>query len=193
MTIPETQAKEFVEDFFHAGKPNTLENLKDRLDNKLHLFRKDKDQLDFLKVLVFEINKDIEVHESDCTRIGCEYREMRNPGFFLIRQEIDEINNRFKFEPKNEDRFSTEDEISLHHKLNEILEKLDRQDLGQEILFEEIESLKNHFGLSKKTWFQLLKGKLFEVAIEKGIEIALVQPIYDALSEGFTSNLKWLN
>ena len=91
MTIPELQAKEFVENFFQAGKPNTLENLQDRLDNKLHLFRKDKDQLDFLKVLVNEINKNIEVHESDCTRIGCEYREMRNPGFFLIRQEIDEI------------------------------------------------------------------------------------------------------
>ena len=193
MTIPELQAKEFAEDFFHAGKPNTLENLKDRLDTKLFLFRKDKDQLDFLKVLYNEINIDIQSHEEKCTTIGCHYRKEREPGIFLIQQEVDEINTRFEFEPKNEDSFSVEDEISLHNKLNSIIENLKRQELGQEVLYEEIESLKNHFGLGKKTWFQLLKGKLMDVAIEKGIEIAIVQPIYNALSEGFTNSMKWLN
>jgi len=193
MTIPESQAIEFAKDFFNSGKPNTIENLKDRLDSKLYLFRKDKDLLDFLKVLAFEINLDIEKHESGCSRKDCQYREVREPGVFLIQQEIDEINNRFVFEPNHEDRFSTDDEISLHNKLNSIIENLKRQELGQEVLYEEIESLKNHFGLGKMTWFQLLKGKLMDVAIEKGIEIAIVQPIYNALSEGFTNSVKWLN
>lgn len=192
MTIPEFQAKEFTEDFFNSNKPNTLENLKDRLDSKLYLFRKDKDQMDFLKVLHTEIIKDIDKHESQCTRVGCKYREEREPGIFLIQQEIDEINDRFEFQPEREDEFSVEDEIFLHNKLNEILEKLNRQDLGQEILFEEIESLKNHFGLGKKTWFQLLKGKLVDVAIEKGIEITIVQQIYNALADGFVNGMKWL-
>lgn len=192
MTIPELQAQEFAEEFFNSSKPNTLENLKDRLDSKLYLFRKDKDQLDFLKVLVDEVNKDIESHEVDCTRDGCCYREERDPGVFLIQQEIDEINERFEFEPKKEDVFSVEDEISLHNKLNIIIRQLNRQDAGQEVLFEEIESLKNHFSLGKKTWFQLLKGKLVDVAIEKGIEIAIVQQIYNALADGFVNGMKWL-
>ncbi len=193
MTIPESQAIEFSEDFYNASRPNTLENLKDRLDSKLYLFRKDKDRLDFLKLLVNEINKDIEEHESDCTRKGCQYREEREPGIFLIQQEIDEINDRFEFEPQKEDSFSVEDEISLHNKLNRILEQLNRQDAGQEVLFEEIESLKNHFNLGKKTLFQLLKGKLVDVTIEKGIEIAFVQQIYDTLADGFVNGMKWIN
>ncbi len=193
MTIPESQAKEFAEDFYRSSKPNTMENLKERLETKLYLFRKEKDQLDFLKVLVNEINRDLTEHESDCRNKSCRYREEREPGIFLIQQEIDEINERFEFEPKKEDAFSVEDEISLHNKLNEIIEKLDRQDAGQEVLFEEIESLKNHFNLGKKTWFQLLKGKLVDVAIEKGIEITIVQQIYNALADGFVNGMKWLN
>ena len=70
--------------------------------------------------------------------------------------------------------------------------QLNRQDAGQEVLFEEIESLKNHFNLGKKTWFQLLKGKLVDAAIEKGIEITIVQQIYDGLADGFVSGMKWL-
>jgi hypothetical protein len=88
-------------------------------------------------------------------KTDCTFREDKANGFFLIQQEVDEINNRFVFEPNNEDRFSTDDEISLHNKLNSIIENLKRQELGQEVLYEEIESMKNHFGLGKKTWFQL--------------------------------------
>lgn len=193
MTIPESQAIEFSEDFFHSGKPNTLENLKDLLDSKLQIFRREKDQLDFLKVLVNEIDHDVILHEADCKITGCTYREERDRGNFLIQQEIDEINDRFDFQPRKEDTFSVEDEISLHNKLNSIIEKLNRQDAGQEVLFEEIESLKNHFNLGKKTWFQLLKGKLVDVTIEKGIEIAFVQQIYDTLADGFVNGMKWIN
>lgn len=193
MTIPESQAIKFAEEFYRSSRPNTIENLKDRLDSKLYLFRKDKDRLDFLKVLASEIKKDIDSHEADCNTKGCLYREEREPGIFLIQQEIDELNERFEFEPAKEDSFSVEDEISLHNKLNFIIEKLNRQDAGQEVLFEEIESLKNHFDLGKKTWFQLLKGKLIDVAIEKGIEITIVQQIYNTLADGFVNGMKWLN
>ena len=138
MTIPETLAKQFAKEFYNSSKPNTLENLKDRLDSKLYLFRKNKDKLDFLKVLIQEIKLDIENHESGCRRPGCLYREDKDSGIFLINQEIDSINEYFTFEPKNEDKFSTEEETSLHIKLNEIIDRLNQQGLGQEILFEEI-------------------------------------------------------
>jgi len=192
MTIPESQAQQFAESYYNSSKPNTMENLKDRLDSKLYLFRKDKDKLDFLKVLIQEIKLDIENHESDCRHSECKYREDKDSGIFLINQEIDTINEYFTFEPKNEDKFSTEEETSLHIKLNEIIDRLNKQGLGQEILFEEIESLKNHFNLGKKTWFQLLKGKMFDVTIEKGIELTIVAGIYEQLSEGFASASKWL-
>ena len=148
MTIPESQAQQFAESYYNSSKPNTLENLKDRLDSKLYLFRKDRDKLDFLKVLIQEIKLDIENHESDFRRSGCKYREDKDSGIFLINQEIDTINEYFTFEPKNEDKFSTEEETSLHIKLNEIIDRLNQQGLGQEILFEEIESFQFRHGFS---------------------------------------------
>jgi hypothetical protein len=64
--------------------------------------------------------------------------------------------------------------------------------LGQEILFEEIESLKNHFSLGKKTWFQLARVKMFDVAVEKGIEMVVVQQVFNALVDGYGYGAKWL-
>jgi hypothetical protein len=192
MTIPESQAKNFAEEYYSASDTNAIERLKDRLNSKLYLFNKDKDKLDFMKVLIQEIHLDIEDHEKRCKTKGCEYRELKAEGLFLIEQEIDAINEYFEFVPKKEDTFSTDDEISLHNKLNDIIDHLKKQDLGQEILFEEIESLKNHFSLGKKTWFQLVKGKMIDVAIEKGVEIAVVQQVFNALADGYGYGVKWL-
>jgi hypothetical protein len=142
MTIPESQAKYFAQEYYNSGDNNLMQQLKNRLESKLYLFNKDKDKLDFMKVLIQEIHLDIDKHEKDCKTKGCQYRELRAEGLFLIQQEIDSINEYFEFTPKKEDTFSTEDETALHNKLNEIIEHLKKQDLGQEILFEEIESLK---------------------------------------------------
>ena len=76
--------------------------------------------------------------------------------------------------------------------MNEIIVRLNQQGLGQEILFEEIESLKNHFNLGKKTWFQLLKGKLLEVTSEKIIEATVASEILKELSDDFSEFIKWI-
>jgi hypothetical protein len=189
MNIIETQARHFFRDYDHC---NTDKEQKSSLEDKLYLFKRDRDKLDFLKTLHQEIKIDIQKHESKCNKEDCHYATDKEFGIFLINQEIDSINEYYTFEPKNEDKFSTEEETSLHIKLNEIIDRLNKQDLGQEILFEEIESLKNHFNLGKKTWFQLLKGKMIDVTIEKGIELTVVAGIYEQLSEGFAIASKWL-
>ena len=192
MIIPESQAKQFAKKVFISSKQNTLENLKASIDSKLVVFNREKDKLDFLKVLISETKKDVAKHEETCTNENCKYDKERCLGVFLMEQEIDTINEYFTFEPKNEDKFSVEEETSLHNKLNEIIEKLNKQELGQEILFDEIESLKNHFNLGKKTWFQLLKGKLLEVTGEKIIEATVATEVLKELSEGYTELFKWI-
>lgn len=192
MTIPESQAKRFLYELFHSGDHNTLENLKDRLETKLFSFKRERDKLDFLKVLINETKTDIQNHQKTCGTANCGYDESRNLGIFLMEQEIEIINTTYSFVPKSEDAFSVNEETDLHNKLNQIIEHLKKQDLGQEILFDEIESLKNHFNLGKKTWFQLLKGKMLDVTIEKGIELTIVASIYEQLSEGFAIASKWL-
>ncbi|MBC8883141.1 hypothetical protein H9X57_06250 [Flavobacterium piscinae] len=148
MNIVEKEAKDFYEYDFLNGV-NTLENIKSKLDNKLYYFNRERDKLDFLKTLKNTSLEDIKDHISrGC--IGCGYEEQRNLAIFAIDQEIDSIKKYYYFEPKSDEEFSINEESSLHLKLNQIIEKLEKQGFGQQIIFDEIEELKNHFNLGKK-------------------------------------------
>lgn len=190
MNIVETEANQFSKRLFKSGKTNTLENLKSKITMKLYNFNRDRDKLDFLKTLRINNIADKEKHMKTCS--GCGYDKEIDIGVFAIDQEIDEINRFYTFEPKPEDEFSVEEESALHNKLNSILEKLEKQGFGQQIIFEEIEDLKNHFNLGKKNWFQLLKGKVGDLTIKKVLNKTIVQEIYNTLSEGFEEAVKLL-
>ena len=189
MNIVEKEAIKFHEDdFFDNG--TELEILKSTLDSKLYNFNRDRDKLDFLKILRKKTVIDKEEHMKTCS--GCGYGEEKEIGIFVIDQEIDYINRFYNYEPKQEDEFTTEEESTLHNKLNDILDKLKEQGFGQQIIFEEIEELKNHFNLGKKTWFQLLKGKVVDLTLKKVLNKTIVQEIYNTLSEGFEQAVKMI-
>ena len=190
MNIIENQAKEFVEDLFLTDYILDLETLKQRLEAKLNVFKRSKDKLDFLKILITETRNNILEHERACPKPNCGYEEDKNLGIFLMEQEIDFINETYTFIQKSEDQFTVEEETSLHSKLNEILDYLNKQGLGQEIIFEEIESLKNHFNLGKKTWLQLALGKIFSVTGDKMIEESVSKEIIKQITDMFKDSTK---
>ena len=192
MNIIEKEAEEFYEyDFLNSGKRQDLENIKSSLTSKLYNFNRDRDKLDFLKILRLKAIKDRDEHMKSCS--GCGYDEARNIAVFAIDQETDDINQFYTFEPKGSDKFSNAEESELHNKLNDILEKLEKQGFGQQIIFDEIEDLKNHFNLGKKNWFQLLKGKVVDLTLKKILDKTIVQEIYNNLSEGFEQAIKMLD
>lgn len=190
MNIIEEEAKKFSKNFYMGNNINNLENLKDKLNTKLYDFSRDRDKLDFLKILREDTMIEKENHLKECRQVGCDFPKERDYGLFVIDQEIDSINEYFVFEPKSKDKFSPEEEANLHNKLNEIIDKLNKQGLGQEIIYEEIESLKNHFNLGKRNWFQLLKGKVIDLALEKVLEKTIVAGIYETLSDGYKDIVK---
>lgn len=192
MNIVEKEAIEFIDDLYNAGDHNRMEDLKSRIDNKLYYFNRDRDKLDFLKILRSGSIEEQKNHEETCRETNCGFSRAREYGVFLIDQEIDSINEYYNFEPKPKDKFSSDEESLLHVKLNDILDRLEKQGYGQEVLFEEIESLKNHFNLGKRNWFQLLKGKLIDLTIEKVLEETVVKEIYNGISEGFNEVSKLL-
>ncbi|UGU15426.1 hypothetical protein LS482_17300 [Sinomicrobium kalidii] len=190
MNIVEKEADRFFNRLYRNGKVNNLENLKDHITTKLYDFNRDRDKLDFLKIIRQKSVEDKEEHMKNCS--GCGYDEERDIGIFAIDQEIDKINRFYSYQPKTEDEFSVEQESELHNKLNDILEKLEKQGFGQQIIFDEIEDLKNHFNLGKKNWFQLLKGKVVDLTLKKVLDKTIVQEIYDQLSEGFEQVVKMI-
>lgn len=191
MNIVEQEAIKFYKrDFLSNGKVNTLENLKSTLVSKLYNFNRDRDKLDFLKILKVSCSNDIAQHMKGCN--GCGYDKERNVAIFAIEQEIEDVNKYYVFEAKKEDEFTPEEESKLHYKLNKIIEDLEKQHYGQQIIFEEIDELKNHFNLGKKNWFQLVKGKFFDLTVEKVIEKVVIIEMFDSLSEGFEQVTKMI-
>ncbi len=192
MNIVEKEAKDFIDDFYGGVKINNLENLKRKLTNKLYDFSRDRDKLDFLKILRQDSLTQKEEHLAKCQKPGCAFPKDRDYGLFVIDQEIDIINEYYIYEPSPKDKFSPAEESVLQSRLNEIIDKLEKQGLGQEIIYDEIESLKSHFNLGKKNWFQLLKGKMIDLTIEKALEKTIVAGIYETLSNGYHDIVKMI-
>ena len=189
MNIIEKEAEEFYEyGFLNSGIYADLENIKSSLTSKLFNFNRDRDKLDFLKIVRELAIKDKEEHMKSCN--GCGYDMARDIAVFAVDQEVEDINRFFTYEPNSNDKFSVAEESELHNKLNDILTKLEKQGFGQQIIFEEIEDLKNHFNLGKKNWFQLLKGKVVDLTLKKILNKTIVEEIYNQLSDGFEQVVK---
>ncbi len=67
--------------------------------------------------------------------------------------------------------------------LNEMAENLKKLGYGQEIIFDEIDELKSHFNLGKHNWFQLVKGKLFDIGLAYGVEKLVLEGMYSDLAK----------
>jgi hypothetical protein len=82
----------------------------------------------------------------------------------------------------NYDDISSEKK-DIESRVDEIIEHLEKMGLGQEILFEELQELKELYGkLSKRNWGQIVKGKLVDLALAKLIENDTVSYIYEKLT-----------
>lgn len=71
----------------------------------------------------------------------------------------------------------------MNERVDEILEKLKKLGYGQEIIFDEIQELKELYGkLNKKIWGQVVKGKLIDLALAKLVENDTISYIYEKLT-----------
>ena len=82
-------------------------------------------------------------------------------------------------------------ETEINQKVDIVLEKLQTLGYGQEVIFNEIEELKTYSGkLPKKSWVQLLKGKVIDLAVDQVINKETASYILETLSEGASKLLK---
>jgi dsDNA-binding SOS-regulon protein len=89
-------------------------------------------------------------------------------------------------------KFFTKKESDLiSKKIDLIILRLEKLGYGQEILFEELEELKDLYTkLNKKNWSQILKGKLLDMVGKKIIDMTVVQLVSDDfLEKDFTKLL----
>jgi hypothetical protein len=87
-------------------------------------------------------------------------------------------------ERKSKQLKKTKRNDELNNKIDSIIDHLKKLGYGQEIIFDEIEELRELDGkLSKKSWRQLLKSKLFDLAVEEVINKDVAKEIYEYLTK----------
>lgn len=187
MELIEREAKDFaVWEFFNSSSRVNISNLADTLHSKLSYFRRPKEKLEFLKILREKIIEDKISHEKECTSKDCEVSNEKEMGIFVVEQEVEVVLESLNFEAQKEEEFTSNEKIELFKTLDKIKMQVDNLGLGQEIIFDEIDELKEHLKLGKKNWFQLLKGKLLDLGLKEVLDKETIQDIYSTLSKGFS-------
>jgi hypothetical protein len=78
----------------------------------------------------------------------------------------------------------------LNDKIDVVLAQLTKLGYGQEVIFNEIEELRElQHKLSKKSWSQLLKGKLVDLTLDKLVTVDVAKLVYEYLT---SNNFKLL-
>ena len=71
----------------------------------------------------------------------------------------------------------------INNKIDKIIAILEKQNFGQEILFNELQELKELYPkLSKKNWGQVLKGKLIDLGFAQIINQEIAEKIFTELT-----------
>lgn len=179
MNLVEKEALRFKTKLFQ--KSQNLQLAKNTLVDKINVFNRPKDRLYFLNILRKVLNDQKIEHEKTCTTEVCGTSINLNNALFVIDQEIDDINDYYEPATPSDDNIPTELRVEIHSRINEAIEKLEKLSLGQEVIFNEIDELKEHFNLGKKKWLQLLKGKLVDLGISYAVEKTVLDTIYNTI------------
>ncbi|SFA58436.1 hypothetical protein SAMN04488511_11950 [Pedobacter suwonensis] len=71
----------------------------------------------------------------------------------------------------------------LNAKIDQLIEMLNRQGVGQEVLFDEMQDMKQlYVKLNKKDFGQIVKGKLIDLVIGKMVENDTISYVYESLT-----------
>jgi hypothetical protein len=174
----EKDAEQFIQKFLYSS--SYLSISQKALDERLHVYRTDKNKHEYLVFLRKLVEHDEATH--NCGKPNCGHEQLTATAKLAIDQELELLSSYFS-PSANINEFTNSEKVDLNSKIDEALQKLSDLGIGQQVVFEEIEELKEHLNLNKKNWLQLLKGKLMDLVTEKAIEVVTVQMIYATITE----------
>lgn len=149
------------------------------IENALWNFSKTEDRVQFTIYLINYITEVLAKHLSVCTANRCSVEPNCQEFLFFLYRKLDEFGLK-----TDADSFTTDEVFQNNEVINQILYKLEEIKGGQEIIFEEVESLKKDFSeakglqvLGKSKWHKYIAGIVFENLANKGIDDVLKQLI----------------
>ncbi len=149
-----------------------------QLQSEVYKFKRVEDKLIFLNRSIVAVEK-----EKEKDNKGGFIRSYYDGIIYFIQQEMDELNEK---EGSSPEYFTPQERVDII----ESIEELKRTTLtGQEVLFNEIEELKNQLHQKKKTFYEVAKGKIFSFAVDKVTDPETLGKIYHKLINETLPNL----
>lgn len=160
MNIVLHKAKNFYK--YNLVDSKTFDDVLAKTLNEIDSFFEITDKVTFLKYLIEMHSEERKDHEKFCKEKPeeCDYS-------ITLRYYVFALENEIKKLISDTDKFNDKELSEINAKLDKVLNDLNILKNGHEIIhddfFKEIEDLRNSVNLGKKSWRQLLLGKLFEM------------------------------
>jgi len=159
----EEKAIEFTKDIRNGS--NSDREFVNNLQYELDIYRKSEHKVEFLNSILTQIDKTIKDHEATCKKDpkDCGFSQMYRNAIFFTNEELEHQNAILisNLSKQSGEKFDQDELIGVYQKIDEILGELNKLGLGQEIIFDEIESMKSTANkLSKKDFKMLFLGKV---------------------------------
>lgn len=141
------------------------------------------DKIKFLSVCLRNIDSYYKAHLPKCTNPEkCERNYHYDAIIYFLQQELQRLGITI-----NEDTFTLEEIGISNQKIDEIQTQLAKLELGQEVVFNNIEELKEVYYLGKRKWYQLLLGKFKEMTISGIVNETFSKGLLEIFKSGFKS------
>lgn len=168
MNLIQRQADTFIERLmgFDVRPHGYTKQTIDKVRSELFEYHKPAHQIEFLDRVIFRVNQGFENHKSVCPKtlnggycpLNDEYQDI----LFFVQNEVDKI-----YDYLTPGEFSKIERQNVSEGINKILEDLNIIKLSHELTYDdfqaEFQEMKDLYFLNKKTWLQLLTGKLSEM------------------------------
>lgn len=172
------QAYKFAEETLMYG-PGQYERIIN--ETRTHVANIDNhlDKIKFLNTVLEYNSTSQENHSREClNRDGdCDKDFGYESISYYLTQELNKLGVQI-----NSDAFTTEEKKQNESKLDEILIQIELLKTGQQVLFAEIDELRNLYFLGKKNWYQLLIGKTTEMVASGIISLTVSEKIVESLN-----------
>jgi hypothetical protein len=135
-----------------------------KLRSNVDDFRNLTTKITFLSTVVKDLKSQLDGHEKNCVKKAddCHFSNAHRKAIFFTEEELNYYLLYMNYDELNSTDSFTDSEISkLNIKIDNMLSELNKLGLGQEIIFNEIDTMKkNALNLNKKDFKMLLLGKL---------------------------------
>ena len=167
---------------------------KDELNTKLYNFSTDKSKFEFLGLVREDIFGRREKHIAFCQTKNCQTEEGLNKALFILDEEIESMNTYYIPRYTSPDEFTPDEKSNINLRLDEVVKLLQAGGMAHEIIAEEIDELRENLNvLGKKSWFEQLKGKLFDISINYVLSPDVITQTFKTIARDFGFTFKFLN